>query len=355
MTTHGGAAQPHGAAAGCGNGRGNGVAVVNGTALLQCPVAAKENVGDVMRVPLDVVQTGSIQVVFYSPSIVAKAGRSWAGTLVVNGQPYPLGTISSRQQKVAAEVPLPGIETCGAGYDGFTPVLALQLAIEEQMEAICGDKLAERIGECAVGVLEDAGLNPRQGSLELSHVAEVVKDREPDLCALLGLEADPEALVRLLANHASFTIFSYSEREVQERNLGEVTAGEARIVLKQRSALQFTSDEEEQRLVQYLAGLLGDGDLTADDVLQRMHKDNQHTGLAFPVCPGFSFLMRFLRRNTDLFSWSADPNKVTMVSLRTEESPAPPLERQASSSRSLPNSKRGRNQGKKNAARTEAV
>ena len=167
---------------------------------------------------------------------------------------------------------------------------------------------------CVRRALADDKVNPRQGSLTATLIDS--KARECPAYAEV-VEAYPNGFIGFIEDYTEdFTLFNYTQDEIEGREMKEhAHANELRIVLKKGKRVQFCSEDEEKELLAFLKEILAERDMECDELLLRIHE----AGVGFSVSPCFSQLMRFLSRNTDLFSWSTDPSQITTVSFAGDD------------------------------------
>ena len=239
----------------------------------------------------------------------------WEGTLRLDCATLPLGSVS-RERLVAHSV-------------GVVPTrpTAATLAIVKRLGAIPGDPASgssasiaqkARLLACVREALADDKINPRQGSLPAALIEEKALQCGcfEDVVRMYDL-----GFIGFIEAHSDdFTLFNYTQDEIEGRDMEEhAHTKELRIVLKKGKRVQFCSEAEEQELLDLLKSVLSAGDLTCDELLLKIHE----AGVGFSISPCFSQLMRFLSRNTDLFSWSTDPSQITTVSFSAQSAREP--------------------------------
>eukprot|EP01063_Lacrimia_lanifica_P028105 TRINITY_DN404_c1_g1_i1.p1 TRINITY_DN404_c1_g1~~TRINITY_DN404_c1_g1_i1.p1 ORF type:complete len:345 (+),score=159.16 TRINITY_DN404_c1_g1_i1:76-1110(+) len=292
-------------------------ALINGHTLVKAPLFGEQNAGVSLHCDPSLWCFPELSVVYYSPNIVQQEGVQWRGVLWLDDAPLELGMVEKKRANQSVVVPLEFVPT--------TVRLEVHRCVPQTTSL---ERVSLALVDAVVAVLEDPVGNPRQGSLELTTVTKEVQERESYLYNAMESEKPGGFQELVHSEQERFSVFSYSESEIKDRKMeGHVAPGEPRIVLKQRSAIQFYDDDDEERLLAYLKETLSKRSYVCDDLLLKLYNDSKSDTFAYPLSPAFSLLMRFLRRNTQLFSWSTDPNQVTMISLKPQGKaplPAPP-------------------------------
>ncbi|KAJ9451429.1 hypothetical protein DIPPA_12400 [Diplonema papillatum] len=291
-------------------------AVLNGSQLLRCtlPDESPTIVGPCELLQDDVVvqhEDGgySMSVTFYSPNAIPKENTRWNGFLQCTGfEPEEkmheiyLGEIVTRRQCQSQVHQLP-----------FAPQ-HVSFVVENHLinkHKKPFDPSEVNFVEHVRDILEDPVVNPRHGSLQLS-IVQTIAENHPNYRDVIEKRYGGDWCLFVLHHPDFFTVFNYSSEEIVGRGMTNyVNPAELRIVHKKGKRVQFYSDSEESEMVDFLKKVLMDCDLTAENVLCKIHE----AGLGYSIAPAFSQLMRFLGRNKQLFYWSTNPSQVTMVGL----------------------------------------
>eukprot|EP01065_Artemidia_motanka_P051220 TRINITY_DN8965_c0_g1_i5.p1 TRINITY_DN8965_c0_g1~~TRINITY_DN8965_c0_g1_i5.p1 ORF type:complete len:570 (+),score=197.67 TRINITY_DN8965_c0_g1_i5:99-1712(+) len=205
----------------------------------------------------------------------------------------------------------------------FVPAHAA-LEVEYRASASKGDA-EHKVVDILREVIADEQINPRGGSIPASLADEVLQSRAPQLYEAVvqrggGMEA-------FLGRHEDvFTYFRFSDRALKKKTVSP----EPRIVLKpgqRERCANLPVAPAEMRLHDYLLQILGREDIDKRDLLDLLSND---TGFATFLSPTLSILMRFLSRHKDVFVWSMDPDKPTVVGLQGRQHDSASLGQQAS-------------------------
>eukprot|EP01061_Rhynchopus_euleeides_P000901 TRINITY_DN10643_c1_g2_i2.p1 TRINITY_DN10643_c1_g2~~TRINITY_DN10643_c1_g2_i2.p1 ORF type:complete len:390 (+),score=127.90 TRINITY_DN10643_c1_g2_i2:49-1170(+) len=250
----------------------------------------------------------------------AGAYEQWEGTLLLDSEVVGLGWVS-RERLVSHSV---AVVPCRPQWGKLVVTKRLDTASGDP-GSVSGAAMAQKskLLVCVREALADDKINPRQGSLPAALIEE--KARACD-CFHDVVRMYERGFIGFIESHSDdFTLFNYTQDEIEGRDMEEhAHTKELRIVLKKGKRVQFCSEAEEHELLDLLKEVLSEGDLTCDELLLRIHE----AGVGFSISPCFSQLMRFLSRNTDLFSWSTDPSQITTVSFSGTSMKEQPQKRQ---------------------------
>eukprot|EP00756_Hemistasia_phaeocysticola_P016654 Hpha_TRINITY_DN15493_c1_g1::TRINITY_DN15493_c1_g1_i3::g.173654::m.173654 len=180
-------------------------------------------------------------------------------------------------------------------------------------------------------ILADEEVNPRGGSIPASTAEDLLRKRAAEMFEEVALSGCG-GLEGFLKKHEDvFTYFTFSDRALKKKTVSP----EPRIVLKpgQRElCTKIPMTAAEKRLFDYLEQILGREDIDKRDLLDLLSND---TGFATFLSPTLSILMRFLSRHKDVFVWSMDPDKPTVVGLQGRQHDSASLGQQASLDKQL--------------------
>eukprot|EP01065_Artemidia_motanka_P025294 TRINITY_DN3029_c0_g2_i1.p1 TRINITY_DN3029_c0_g2~~TRINITY_DN3029_c0_g2_i1.p1 ORF type:complete len:614 (+),score=158.53 TRINITY_DN3029_c0_g2_i1:101-1843(+) len=224
-----------------------------------------------------------------------------------------LGELTSRMDSFARTETLPFVPT--------------QVMIEVVFHALAAKRDSEQVlVETLREIIADEHINPRGGSILASLADDTLRQRTPELYAEV-VQQRFGGLQQFLERHKDvFTHFTFSDRALKKKTVSP----EPRIVLKPGQREMCTTipmTPAERRLHQYLTQILGREDIDKRDLLDLLSND---TGFANFLSPTLSILMRFLSRHKDVFVWSMDPDKPTVVGLQGRQHDSASLGQQAS-------------------------
>eukprot|EP01061_Rhynchopus_euleeides_P000225 TRINITY_DN10166_c0_g2_i1.p1 TRINITY_DN10166_c0_g2~~TRINITY_DN10166_c0_g2_i1.p1 ORF type:complete len:786 (+),score=361.48 TRINITY_DN10166_c0_g2_i1:326-2683(+) len=302
--------------------------VVNGVQLIQCNVPKGEDSVTHAEVTLkkDVCLFGEksglfLQLTFYSPNFPAKPEFHVHGTLeLLDAEDQIITTIylglieDAKQiekkqhtlaaQPVKAKVILSSIAPVRVGPN------ELQL-----VEEICD-------------VLRNSRVNPGRGSLPSVLVQHRAKE-SPLYEKVVGKYYQNSWHTFMKAHDNVFSLFHYSQKEIQERKLGPFAKfNEARIVLKEHEAGDWRAADElaalrhaqaEEGLKRFLTQLLEQRDYDQRELLEVLHGNTHFNHF---LSPTFSILMRTLCRHKGTFIHSEDPDQPIRIGLSRPEKEA---------------------------------
>eukprot|EP01059_Diplonema_ambulator_P033750 TRINITY_DN7205_c0_g2_i1.p1 TRINITY_DN7205_c0_g2~~TRINITY_DN7205_c0_g2_i1.p1 ORF type:complete len:666 (+),score=160.43 TRINITY_DN7205_c0_g2_i1:212-2209(+) len=267
-----------------------------------------------------------IQIIVVLPCIFISSKLSWSCTLKLsNGkcdETIDLGRISKENSDV-----------CISRLMAFEPEVAVLSATHDE---VVGKKQIDPEVEAFIDEIKEVfyspTVNPRGGSLQLSTVAEHVKETCPaSYHKLVDIAYDGNFQDMILAHPDTFLVFQFSDKEIESRGLDAGSAREVRVALtlheKQGCKAVNTQKESSQRetekqLILKLEEILHERDYDQRELLDIVAKD---TKLLFFLSPSFSTLMRFLSKHRDTFAWTTHPDKPTSIGLvgmlKTETKP----------------------------------
>ncbi|KAJ9458233.1 hypothetical protein DIPPA_06759 [Diplonema papillatum] len=170
-------------------------------------------------------------------------------------------------------------------------------------------------------VLRNSRINPGRGSLPSVLVQHRAKE-SPLYEKVVGKHFQSSWHTFMKAHDNVFTLFHYSQKEIQERRLGPFAKfNEARIVLKEHERGDWKSADEmaalrhaqaEEGLKGYLIKLLELRDYDQRELLEVLHGNTHFNHF---LSPTFSILMRTLCRHKGTFITSNDPDQPTRIGL----------------------------------------
>eukprot|EP01065_Artemidia_motanka_P001844 TRINITY_DN10861_c0_g6_i5.p1 TRINITY_DN10861_c0_g6~~TRINITY_DN10861_c0_g6_i5.p1 ORF type:complete len:663 (+),score=224.54 TRINITY_DN10861_c0_g6_i5:163-1989(+) len=300
------------------------VAVLNGHALLQCPVARPADQSQQTSATSGAVEDLAIigepqglflQIMFYSPNYPQKCDYAVHGTL----------ELLNDQGQMEASIYL-GVLEDGRTVEKKQRTVArhprrFRLVVQRIPPLGPNPNEAQLIEEITA-VLENPKLNPGRGSLPSVMVQHRAKE-SPLYEKVVGRRFGSSWHAFMKANQETFSLFHYSQKEIQERKLSPFCKfNEARVVLRKheqghdwRAADERAAQDHaaaEEGLKQHLISLLEKRDYDQRELLEVL---NGNAFFNHFLSPTFSILMRTLNRHKGTFITSSDEDLPTRVGL----------------------------------------
>jgi len=287
------------------------VCVISGCQLVQCPISMEDRSFH-FDLEDSIAQNTEHSLIVYSPNLLGERNNNYKISVTFDETSLDLGELKEGGQCLTHEVSLP------------RPAASISMTIcPPTSVSDMSDSLESSLVDTVVELLQSKKSNPRQGSLSLPHISELLRTVVPSerVDRLLDHKYEGDFSAFIKKQTGVFTWFCYTEKEIKTRNLN-ILHTEPRVVLKREARKRENVEPTgtEKILRDFLVDQLTHADLNLNEVMKIVGDAEQFT---LQLSPLFSVLMKFLQRHRKTFQWTTNPDEATCISLKAKPSRTP--------------------------------